>query len=159
MSPRFSWAPTAPKGGGQFKTVHGVGHMDVRENNRDIEAAFKYFDGLVSVIRLGDLETAGPDHINRIHADEEIVPDNQDHNLMVRLGIRRRKFSSSYIQTLQMSLAPHCPAQLRNKSCLGRLEPSILNMSRTSSLNNTAAASMSKPSPHRIQYRIAARLK
>jgi hypothetical protein len=64
-------------------------HMDIRENNRDVGAALKNFDGLVSVFRLYDFEAAGSNHINRIHADEKFVLDNQDYRSMVRLGIRQ----------------------------------------------------------------------
>jgi hypothetical protein len=85
----FNGRPPASNGGGQLKTVHGTRHMDIRENNRDVGSALKNFDGLVSVFRLNDFEAAGSDHINRIHADEKFVLDNQDYRSMVRLGIRQ----------------------------------------------------------------------
>jgi hypothetical protein len=60
--------------------------MDIRENNIDVMTMLKNFDGLISVFRVDDLETAGLDHISCIHADKEFILDNQDHRL---LGIRQ----------------------------------------------------------------------
>jgi hypothetical protein len=74
----FDRRPPAPDGGGQLQPIHGTRHMDIRENDADVEAVFKDKNRFVGVFCFDNLETSGPDHIDRVHADQALVFDDQD---------------------------------------------------------------------------------
>ena len=74
----FDRRPPAPDGGGQLQPIHGPRHLDIGENDADVEAMFEDHDRFVGVFCFDDVESAGLDHVDRVHADQELVFDDQD---------------------------------------------------------------------------------
>ena len=62
----------------QLQPVHRAGHLDIGEQQRDIGAGFQDAHGLVSVDGLDGVETGVLDDIDRAHAQNHLVLDDQD---------------------------------------------------------------------------------
>jgi hypothetical protein len=81
--------PSTSDGRGQLQAVHGSGHLDIGKYDRDVRAIFKDQDSFVGVFRFDDIETCGPNHIDRVHADQELILDDQD-DRPLRFGTYQR---------------------------------------------------------------------
>jgi hypothetical protein len=67
---------SGPNGGGQLETIHGARHLDIGEDDCDVQAAFKYED-FVCVLCFDYIEAGGSNHIDRVHAGQELVFHDQ----------------------------------------------------------------------------------
>ena len=74
----FDRRPPAPDGGGQLQPIHGPRHLDIGENDADVEPVLEDHDRFVGVFCFDDVESAGRDHVDRVHADQELVFNDQD---------------------------------------------------------------------------------
>jgi hypothetical protein len=53
--------------------------MDICKHDRDVEPIFEDEDSFVGVGCFDNFEPSSPDHIDRIHADQELVFNDQNH--------------------------------------------------------------------------------
>jgi hypothetical protein len=70
--------PTALDRCGQLEPIHGTRHLDVREDHSDVEPILEDEDSFVGVLRFVDIETGSTNHIDRVHANQELVLDDQN---------------------------------------------------------------------------------
>ena len=71
--------PAPAYGVRQLQSAHGTGHLDVREHGADVPAMLQYRDGVVGIGCFQRNIAGILHHLDRVHADERFILDDQDH--------------------------------------------------------------------------------
>jgi len=76
--------PTISDGVGQHRSVHKSGHVNIREHDLNVRAAFENGDSAGGIRSLDDFKPCVLDCFRRRHADQKLVLDYEDNGIIGR---------------------------------------------------------------------------
>jgi len=75
--------PSIPYRCCQPKTIHGTWHLNISKYYVDIHSALQDVDSIVSIASLYNLVTRRSNRVRGVHADQDVVLNNQDDRPLV----------------------------------------------------------------------------